>query len=66
MLYFLLLLKDSLNRSLFDNGKEFLSGKISLISMISVPTFADVGAPNQRALNEHTNGLLRKDGLGKI
>ncbi len=27
--------------------------------------FADVGVPNQRALNEHTNGLLRKDGLGK-
>ena len=27
--------------------------------------FADVGAPNQRALNEQTNGSLRKDGLGK-
>ena len=27
--------------------------------------FADVGALNQRALNEQTNGSLRKDGLGK-
>ena len=26
--------------------------------------FTDVGAPNQRALNEQTNGSLRKDGLG--
>lgn len=46
--------------------KSSLSGETSsLISMISIPTLLDVGAPNQQALNEHTNGLLRKDGLGK-
>ena len=27
--------------------------------------FADPGTPSQRALNEHSNGLLRKDGLPK-
>ena len=32
--------------------------------MISVPTLL-MYAPNQRALNEQTNGSLRKDGLGK-
>ncbi|WP_410175141.1 transposase, partial [Limosilactobacillus reuteri] len=27
--------------------------------------FAEVGAPNQRGLNENNNGLLRRDGLSK-
>lgn len=27
--------------------------------------FADPGTPSQRALNENSNGLLRKDGLPK-
>ncbi|MQC03693.1 IS30 family transposase, partial [Limosilactobacillus reuteri] len=27
--------------------------------------FAEVGAPNQRGLNENSNGLLRRDGLTK-
>ncbi|MBS6067750.1 MAG: IS30 family transposase, partial [Limosilactobacillus fermentum] len=27
--------------------------------------FAEVGAPNQRGLNENNNGLLRRDGLTK-
>lgn len=27
--------------------------------------FADPGTPSQRALNEHSNGLLRNDGLPK-
>ena len=27
--------------------------------------FADPGCPSQRGLNEHSNGLLRKDGLPK-
>ena len=27
--------------------------------------FADPGTPSQRGLNEHSNGLLRKDGLPK-
>ncbi|WP_434121653.1 transposase, partial [Salinicoccus roseus] len=27
--------------------------------------FADPGTPSQRGLNEHSNGLLRRDGLPK-
>lgn len=27
--------------------------------------FADPGTPSQRGLNEHSNGMLRKDGLPK-
>ncbi|MQB96089.1 IS30 family transposase, partial [Lactobacillus reuteri] len=27
--------------------------------------FAEVGAPNQRGLNENNNGLLRRDDLSK-
>ena len=49
----------------FDNGKEFSKWK-DISNKHDISTyFADVGDPNQRALNEHTNGLLRKDGLGK-
>lgn len=49
----------------FDNGKEFAKWK-DIANKHDINTyFADVGAPNQRALNEQTNGLLRKDGLGK-
>lgn len=44
----------------FDNGKEFSKWK-DISNKHDISTyFADVGVPNQRALNEHTNGLLRK------
>ncbi len=49
----------------FDNGKEFAKWKYIANKHDISTYFADVGAPNQRALNEQTNGLLRKDGLGK-
>src|SRR5699024_2576451 len=28
--------------------------------------FADLGTPSQRGINEHSNGLLRKNGLPKV
>ena len=44
----------------FDNGKEFSKWK-DIANKHDISTyFADVGAPSQRALNEQTNGLLRK------
>lgn len=49
----------------FDCGKEFSNWK-SLCNRHDVSIyFADPGTPSQRALNEHSNGLLRKDGLPK-
>ena len=49
----------------FDCGKEFSNWKsLSNQQDISV-FFADPGCPSQRGLNEHSNGLLRKDGLPK-
>lgn len=45
----------------FNNGKEFSKWK-SIANKHDINTyFAAIGAPNQRALNEQTNGLPRKD-----
>ncbi|MCG1010925.1 IS30 family transposase [Salinicoccus sp. ID82-1] len=49
----------------FDCGKEFSNWQsMSNQNDLSV-YFADPGTPSQRGLNEHSNGLLRKDGLPK-
>src|SRR5699024_4345532 len=49
----------------FDCGKEFSNWRlISNQSDMSI-YFADPGTPSQRGLNEHSNGLLRRDGLHK-
>lgn len=47
----------------FDNGKEFAGWRTIANQFDLNIYFAAVGAPNQRGLNENTNGLLRKDGL---
>ncbi|AXY25934.1 IS30 family transposase [Suicoccus acidiformans] len=48
-----------------DNGKEFSNWK-DLSNEFDIDIFfADPGCPSQRGLNEHTNGLLRRDGLPK-
>src|SRR5699024_868058 len=70
-------IENSLNRKLsqwpknlfktiiFDCGKEFSNWKtISNQQDINI-YFADPGTPSQRALNEHSNGLLRQSGLPK-
>lgn len=49
----------------FDCGKEFSNWK-SLSNQHDIAIyFADPGTPSQRGLNEHSNGLLRKNGLPK-
>ena len=49
----------------FDCGKEFSNWKnVSNTYDIDI-YFADPGTPSKRGLNEHSNGLLRKDGLLK-
>jgi len=49
----------------FDCGKEFSNWQsISNKNDVDI-FFADPGTPSQRGLNEHSNGLLRKDGLSK-
>lgn len=49
----------------FDCGKEFSNWKnMSNAGDISI-YFADPGTPSQRGLNEHSNGLLRRNGLPK-
>ena len=49
----------------FDSGKEFSNWKsISNEHDIDI-FFADPGCPGQRGLNEHSNGLLRRNGLPK-
>lgn len=47
----------------FDNGKEFAGWRTIANQFDLNIYFAAVGTPNQRGLNENTNGLLRKDGL---
>ena len=50
---------------IFDCGKEFSNWKsTSNLHDIDI-YFADPGTPSQRALNENSNGLLRKSGLPK-
>ena len=49
----------------FDNGREFAGWK-EIANKHDLHTyFAEVGAPNQRGLNENNNGILRRDGLSK-
>lgn len=49
----------------FDCGKEFSNWR-SISNQTDMSSyFADPGTPSQRGLNEHSNGLLRKDGLPK-
>lgn len=49
----------------FDNAPEFSRWKAICNAHDVAIYFADAGAPTQRALNENSNGLLRKDGLPK-
>jgi IS30 family transposase len=49
----------------FDCGKEFSNWRSISNSHDLAIYFADPGTPSQRGLNEHSNGLLRKDGLPK-
>lgn len=49
----------------FDCGKAFSNWKALCNQHDIAIYFADPGTPSQRALNENSNGLLRKDGLPK-
>jgi IS30 family transposase len=63
--WFLSVPKNLFKSITFDCGKEFSNWKsISNMNDIDI-YFADPGTPSQRGLNEHSNGLLRKDGLPK-
>lgn len=48
-----------------DCGKEFSHWKNICNSEDIAIFFADSGCPSQRGLNEHANGLLRRNGLPK-
>lgn len=50
---------------IFDCEKEFSNWKsISNVHDVDI-FFADPGCPGQQGLNEHSNGLLRRNGLPK-
>lgn len=49
----------------FDCGKKFSKWRSVANHHDTHICFADPGCPSQRALNEHSNGLLRRDGLHK-
>ena len=49
----------------FDNGKEFAGWRVIANKHDIHTYFAEVGAPNQRGLNEKNNGILRRDSLSK-
>jgi IS30 family transposase len=49
----------------FDRGKDFSQWKRLCNKHDIYIFFADAGTPSQRPLNEHANGLLRRDGLPK-
>lgn len=49
----------------FDCGKEFSNWKSVCHDNDLSIYFADPGTPSQRGLNEHSNGLLRRNGLPK-
>lgn len=49
----------------FDCGKEFSNWKTICNEQDIAIYFANPGTPSQRGLNEHSNGLLRRDGLPK-
>lgn len=49
----------------FECGKEYSNCK-SISNAYDIDIFfADPGCPGQRGLNEHSNGLLRRNGLPK-
>ena len=57
--------KHTIKSITFDRGKEFAPWK-GLCNKHDIYFFlADAGSPSQRPLNEHSNGLLRWDGLPK-
>lgn len=63
--WFQLLPRNLFKSFTFYCGKEFSNWK-SLCNQHDISIyFADPGTPSQRGLNEHSNGLLRKDGLPK-
>lgn len=57
--------KHTIKSITFDRGKEFAQWKELCNKHDIYIFFADAGSPSQRPLNEHSNGLLRRDGLPK-
>ena len=56
--------KEALKTFTSDRGKEFAC--YPLVENLGISFFfADPGCPGQRGLNEHSNGLLRRNGLPK-